>query len=200
MQGYTHILNYIATGFTVLEYTAVFYGVLYVLLAAKGDVWCWWAGIVSSAIYIYINIYSRLYMDAILQTYYVLAGFYGWWLWSFKAGKAGNSLPVISYSLLQNVWPIVCGLVLFPPLGYLFSKVGNSYPYADAAVTVFSFVATWMTAKKIMENWLYWIAIDLVAAVLYSLKDLRATSGLYILFTIMAVYGYMEWKKDLKKA
>lgn len=193
-----HYLIYLSQAFTITEYTAVFFGVLYVVLAAKGDLYCWAAGIVSSALYIYINIYAHLYMDAILQTYYVLAGLYGWWLWSNNPTTDAATGGVRSYTLKHQTPLLLLGCALSPVLGFLFAKIGNSYSYFDAAITVFSFIATWMTAKKILQNWLYWIVIDLVAAALYFAKDLRATSVLYVLFAMVAVYGYREWQKNLE--
>ncbi len=182
-----------------LEYAAVAFGVIYVLMASKNIVWCWLAGIISSGIYIYINATHQLYQDAILQTYYVVAGFYGWWLWS-KKEDAQTELAIQSFSLKQNLRIILGGVVLFPVFGCLFSKIGNSLSYFDSAVTVFSFIATWMTAKKIIESWLYWIAIDLVAAVMYFTKNLQPTSGLYAFFAVIAVYGYFEWRKKMSAA
>ena len=193
-----HYLIYLSQAFTITEYTAVFFGVLYVVLAAKGDLYCWVAGIVSSALYIYINIYAHLYMDAILQTYYVLAGIYGWWLWRSTQTADAATAGVSYYTLKQQMPLLVMGCALSPVLGFLFAKIGNSYSYFDAGITVFSFIATWMTAKKILQNWLYWIVIDLVAATVYFAKDLRATSALYVLFAIVALYGYREWQKNLE--
>ena len=190
-----------------LEYTAVAFGIIYVLLATRSIIWCWLAGIISSAIYIYINIEHQLYQDAILQTYYVVAGFYGWWLWSsptqtLPQGEGLNTkfaLPIISFSRPQNFKLILLGAVLVPVFGYIFSKFGNALSYFDATVTVFSFIATWMTAKKILENWIFWIVIDLIAAVMYFIKGLHATSFLYIFFSVIAVYGYFEWKKNVSR-
>ena len=179
-----------------LEYTAVVFGIIYVLLASRSIIWCWLTGIISSALYIYINIYHHLFQEAILQTYYVVAGFYGWWLWN-KKGNAKDEISINSFSLQKNLMLIFFGALLVPIFGFGFSKLGNSLSYFDAAVTVFSFTATWMTAKKILENWLFWIVIDVVAAVMYFVKGLHATSGLYIFFSIIAVYGYFEWKKEL---
>jgi nicotinamide mononucleotide transporter len=178
---------------TYIEYTAVVFGVIYVLLASRGNVWCWLAGIISSALYIYINLTHQLFQDAILQTYYVVVGFYGWWLWN-KKGIA-EEISINSFSLQQNLKLIFFGTLLAPVLGYGFSKLGNSLSYFDSAVTVFSFIATYLTAKKVLENWLYWIVIDLLAAVMYLIKDLRATSCLYLFFSVLAIYGYFEWKK-----
>ena len=86
---------------TYIEYTAVVFGVIYVLLASRGNIWCWLAGIISSALYIYINLTHQLFQDAILQTYYVVVGFYGWWLWNKKGNTEGISIN--SFSLQQNL-------------------------------------------------------------------------------------------------
>lgn len=179
-----------------LEYTAVGFGVIYVLLASRSNIWCWLMGIISSALYIYINITHQLFQDAILQTYYVLAGFYGWWLWS-KKGNIEDEIKIHSFSPQQNLKLIFFGALLVPVFGFVFAKLGNSLSYFDSAVTVFSFIATWMTAKKILENWYYWVVIDLVAAVMYLIKGLHATSLLYIFFSIISVYGYLEWRKKI---
>lgn len=181
-----------------LEYAGVATGIIYVLLASRSNIWCWLAGIISSAIYIYINITHQLFQDAILQTYYVIAGFYGWWLWSKKGGTK-DAITINSLSLQQNLKLIFFGTLLVPVFGFGFAKLGNSLSYFDSAVTIFSFIATWMTAKKILENWLFWILIDLVAGVMYFIKHLELTSALYIFFAVIATYGYFEWKKTLAK-
>lgn len=181
-----------------LEYAGVAFGIIYVLLASRSNIWCWLAGIISSAIYIYINVTHQLFQDAILQTYYVVAGFYGWWLWS-KKGNAEEVITINSLSLQQNLKLIFFGVLLVPVFGFAFAKLGNSLSYFDSAVTIFSFIATWMTAKKILENWLFWIVIDLVAAVMYFIKHLELTSALYVFFAVIAAYGYFEWKKTMAK-
>ncbi|MCW5907784.1 MAG: nicotinamide riboside transporter PnuC [Chitinophagales bacterium] len=178
------------------EYIAVALGVVYVLLAAKGNIWCWIFGIVSSGIYVSINIEHKLYQDAILQFYYVAAGFYGWWKWSAK--EQHRERNIVSNSFSENIKLLVLGAALSPVFGYVFSQFGNSLSYLDAIVTVFSFIATWMTARKILENWLFWIVIDVLAAVMYGIKELYATSALYLFFSVVALYGFMEWKKQYK--
>lgn len=178
-----------------LEYAAVVFGVIYVVLATRSISWCWPAGILSSALYIYINITQQLFQDAILQTYYVGAGFYGWWLWNRKMD--GQSTPVISNSLSQNLILILGGALLVPVFGFVFSRLGNALSYFDSAVTIFSFIATWMTAKRIIQNWLFWIVIDVVAAAMYYIKHLELTAGLYLFFAAIAIYGYLQWRKQL---
>jgi nicotinamide mononucleotide transporter len=182
-----------------LAYATLVTGVFYVILASRNNIWCWLFGIISSALQIYINLDKHLYQDAILQTYYIGVGFYGWWVWGQKFGPE-QELPIVSWSLPQNLKVIALGCVLFPIFGYLFSLIGNSLSYIDAAVTVFSFIATWMTTKKILQNWLYWIVIDLVAGIMYVIKDVNALTILYLIFVPLAIYGYLEWQKKLKAA
>lgn len=188
-------LYYMSLFLGYLEWMAVLTGLLYVLLATGEDVWCWPFGIVSSALYIYLNIGGHLYQDAILQSYYVLAGLYGWWTWSRPKADTG-ALHIHRLPFNKHLPWFGFGLLLTVLFGYLFSKVGNAYPYVDGAVTVFSFIATYLTARKVLENWLYWIVIDLVAAPMYYLKDMKLTTGLYLFFAIVAYYGYREWKKQ----
>lgn len=184
---------------TYLEYIAVALGVAYVLLASKGNIWCWMFGIVSSGMYVFINFKHHLYQDAILQFYYVAAGFYGWWKW-LPAKNEGlpaiSATPIVSFSIQQNFMLVLFGVVLVPLFGFIFSRFGNSLSYLDATVTVFSFIATWMTARKILENWLFWMVIDVLAAVMYGIKALYATSVLYLFFSVVAFYGFVEWKKQ----
>lgn len=183
-------------GFTVLEYLGIAFTLLYIIFASKGDLWCWPMGIAASAIYIEINIVNNLFQDAILQFYYVLAGLYGWWMWNRKDHHEERN--IISYTFRQNLPLIVGGAVLVPVFGYIFSKVGNSLSYYDSAVTVFSFIATWMTAKKIIQNWLFWIVIDALAAVMYAIKGLYPTAILYIVLSALALYAYMEWNRQFR--
>ena len=178
-----------------LEYLAVATGIIYVLLAAQGNIWCWLIGIISSALYIYINFTHQLFQDAILQTYYVAAGFYGWWIW-MKKEKHEDDTNIRSWSLQQNLKLIFFGALMVPLFGFIFSRLGNALSYFDSAVTVFSFIATWMTAKKILENWLFWVVIDTVAAVMYHIKHLELTAALYIFFVVVATYGYLKWRKE----
>jgi len=180
---------------TPLEIAAVVFGVVYVILAGLGNPLCWPLGIIGSALYIVFNISLAYYQDAILQGYYVLAGFYGWYLWSRKSDA--EELHFTSKSFAQLLPYIVTGLAVFPITGYLFSKIGNAYSYIDALTTVFSFIATWMTARKILESWIFWIVIDAILVYQYGLKHSYLTSGLYLFYTFISVWGYYKWQKQI---
>lgn len=175
-----------------IEYLAVALGIVYVLLAARGVAWCWPTGILSSMLYIWINVEHNLYQDAILQSYYVLAGIYGWWHWQQQKNKRTS---ITTLTLKQHIFWFIVGAILTPIFGYGFAQLGNALSYLDAAVMIFSFIATWLTARKVLESWGYWIAIDIIAAVMYGLKGLQPTVFLYVIYTLVAVYGFYSWRK-----
>ena len=184
---------------SVIETVAVATGVLYVILAVRSSIWCWGFGIVSALAYIIFDLQLKYFQDAILQSYYVFAGVYGWVLWSKKDGGSGT-LQINSWSFSKQIPFLIFGFLLFPIMGFLFSKVGNSYSYLDAFTTVFSFIATYFTTKKIVENWLWWIVLDMIFIVQYFLKEAYLTSGLFLFFTLVAIWGYYEWKKQIRVA
>lgn len=179
-----------------LEISAVAFTVIYVILAIKGNPWCWIAGIIGAALTIIFDLQLRYYQDAVLQTYYVGAGIYGWKQWT-KRKDTSDSFTVFSVDLNFFAPWLFIGFILTPLFGFIFSQLGNSFPYVDAFTTVFSFIATYLTAKKILESWLMWMVIDTVFIVQYFLKDAYWFTALFIFLTIMAYIGYSGWKKKI---
>ncbi len=180
-----------------IESFGVVFSLLFVFFNAREKIICWLFGILSSLFYIYIFFSSKLYGDSILQFYYLGIAFYGWFSWSKKS--SGSSALMVKYLGFSSVlkWLII-GVLLTPVFGYyLDSFTDSDVPYFDGATTVFSFIATWMMTRKILQNWLLWIVVDLASVFLYIYKELYLTSGLFLVYTIMAVYGYVEWKKQL---
>lgn len=181
---------------TLAEYLAVFLSLVYVILASKQIKWCWVAGGIGSAIYVYLNIKNALVYDAVLQVYYVAVAVYALVLWNRKDAGAQIGITKINSTLLLRL--LLGGAVLTALLGWFSMMVlKQNTAFFDAGVTAFSFIATWMTARKYLESWLLWVVIDITAAVMYSLKSMEPTVGLYIAFTVLAVYGYWEWRKEM---
>ncbi|MFP5470354.1 MAG: nicotinamide riboside transporter PnuC [Bacteroidia bacterium] len=185
----------------LLEITAVLFGVAYVILAAHKNVWCWLFGIIGSAISIYIFIvYSKLYAEALLYFYYVVAGILGWLHW--KKGEASKTLDIVSKPIITHILVIVVGIIL----SYILYKIiATSFPEAqrplfDSFTTIFSFIATWLTVKKWIENWLYWIIINLASVALYQSRGLEVYSYLMLFNAIMALYGYIRWREIKRRA
>ena len=178
----------------LLEIIAVIFGLAYVVLAARKNIWCWLMGIIGSIASIYLFIeYSKLYSEAILYVYYVATGIIGWVNWK----KAEDDLKIIRKPVTSHLVFIGFG-ILFSGLFYLL--VSNVFtdaarPLIDSFTTVFSFMATWITIKRWLSNWIYWIVIDAVTTFLYIDRGLDLYAGLMLLYTGLAAYAYWEWLK-----
>jgi len=189
------------------ELLAVFSSIAYVVLAAKENIWCWPAALISTVIYTVIFYDVYLWMDSLLQIYYLIMAVYGWYCWRQHVTNQQpvNQESVISVLKIQS-WPLVSHLKIILALTIVSLLVGwlmanftpTSFPYLDSATTVFAVFATYLVAKKVLENWLYWIVIDLVSIYLYIEKGLVPTAALFILFVIMASYGYLKWLAKFK--
>lgn len=173
--------------------------IMYVILAAVENVWCWLFGILASALSIYLCYVGKLFLESGLQIFYVTIGIYGWYQWLYGS-KEKTELKIISFPLSKNLPLILVGIVVWIPLGLTAKYFSTQVmPYLDAFITAFSLVATWMTAKKIIENWLYWIVIDGLAVLLYGYREFYLIALLYVIYTILALAGYFKWKRNLVK-
>ena len=129
----------------------------------------------------------------ILHVIYIFLQFYGWYNW--KYGGSNKSELRITLLTKTTFW-IGLTVLVTALLGYVMqTKTDASFPYEDAFITVASLVAQYLMIKKILESWLFWIVVDVVAISIYFYKGLYFTTALYLLFLIMAVMGYLEWKK-----
>lgn len=177
-----------------IEATAVVLSLVYVFLAAKRNIWCWPVGFVACSIYVYLCWKGQLYVETILQSYYVLMAVYGWITWSTHPDNLERPIQVLT--LQQHIKLIIGGGVTAACVGYIFINYTNAaIPYLDSFTTIFSFIATWMVARKILENWLYWIVIDFASIFLYASREYYLSSALYLAYTVIAIWGYLAWKK-----
>ena len=178
----------------VLEIIAVVFGLAYVILAARKNIWCWLMGIISSIASIYLFVeYSKLYSEAILYIYYVVTGIIGWVNWK----NAESDLKTIRKPVRSHLVFIGIG-ILFSGLFYLLASnifTDAARPLIDSFTTVFSFMATWITIKRWLSNWIYWIVIDAVTTFLYIDRGLDLYACLMVLYTVLAAYAYLEWVK-----
>ena len=190
-------LESIASAFAQMslwEVTATVLGIAYVLLAAKESQWAWPFAFVSTLIYTVIFWDGALVASSILNFYYMVMAVYGFILW--KENEKGETLAISRWSLKRHLVFILLGIVGTVMLGYMTSTyAGAKFAYHDAFVMVFSGIATWMMAKKVLENWLYWMVVDSTAVVLYFKSGYLATIVLFILYVILAFYGYASWRK-----
>ena len=193
------ILHWINSNY--IELLGLIFGLLYVILSIKQNIWCWPVGFITSAWYIYVFFISKFYADMGLQVYYLFVSVYGWYNWMFGArSKKQDDLKISKTSLKLAIVLILVTLTLFGVISFILVNYTDSeLPYWDSFTTAASFVATWMLAKKIIEHWIIWVIVDFVSLCLYIYKGLYPTVLLFAVYTILAILGYYAWKKELKK-
>ena len=182
------------------EVTAAGLGFVAIFLQIRQNVWYWLVSMVMVSMYIYIYIDARLYADMSLQVYYLIISVYGWYAWLF--GKKENDhhtvLTVTTCSAKSLQVLALISLVLFFVIAcFLIRFTDSDLPYWDSFTTSLSFVATWMLARKKLENWLVWIVVDAVSVGIYLYKGLFATAVLFAFLTVLAFVGYRKWKESL---
>jgi len=181
---------------SLIEWMAVVSTIMYVILVAKRLIICWLFAFVGSALFVYLCYEGNLYIESILQLFYVIMAVVGWLSWKKSELKDNTIVKWKMNSHLLNV--AISGVLAFI-LGYLFENYSNqANPYIDAFTTLYSLSATYMVTKKILGNWIYWIIIDLVSIYLYAQRDYNLTAVQYGLFTILAVFGFFAWRKEYK--
>lgn len=175
------------------ELAAMLLAVVYLLLAVRQNIWCWYAAFVSTVIYTAVFLQARLYMDSALQVFYALMAVYGWSQWRHHRDP-GKDLRI---STRSPAWHgVVLGFVILLSLGsgaLLDSYTNAAFPYLDSLTTWSSVVATWMVARKVLENWAWWIVIDSASIYLYLERGLYLTVILFILYILIALVGWRVW-------
>jgi len=177
---------------SIIESAAVFFSILYVILALKESIWCWGAAVISVILYIYICYTAQLYPETGLQVFYLLMAFYGYYQWN----KNDSILKIQQWTTTKHLQILLLGALLTFLMGFYFTIYTNAaMPLVDSFTTVFSVFATYMVTKKVLGNWLYWIVIDAISVYLYFSRDLHLTSLLFIVYTVIAIFGYFSWLK-----
>lgn len=172
-------------------------GLLYLWLEYRANIWLWAVGIIMPIVNSYLLFAKGLYADFGMEFYYVVIAIYGYycWRWGNKTDK-GTELPITHYKLRHVVASIMTGLVLWGGI-YWFLKyhTNSTVPILDSFTTSLSAVAMWALARKYLEQWLLWLVVDAVSCGLYIYKGIPFRACLYGLYTVIAVLGYLKWKK-----
>jgi len=185
----------------LLEIIATITGLLYVIYTIRSNILLWFYGTLSSALYVWIFYKSALYAYGTLYIYYVIMGIYGWYHWRQKmTGNEGKDTPLsihgISTKYLLLLITIALGASV--PVFLLLKKYsGDDFALADALLTASGMVATWMLTQKMIEQWLFWVVIDLVSMVVMIYKGLYPSAVLFLVYALLAMKGYSEWKKEI---
>ena len=185
---------------TSWEMLAVFLSVSYILLAIKQNLWSWVAAFFSTLIYSILFFDASLLMDSALNIFYLVMAVYGWYSWKYGNIKAQNEqLKITTYGITNNFKIIGILILISIVLGYIMANYTSAdFAYLDTFTTVFAVFATYMLAKKVLENWIYWVVIDTVSIYIYIQKGFYLTAVLFAVYTVLAVVAYVKWKNEYK--
>ncbi len=182
-----------------LELIAAVLGLISVALTVRQHIFCWPTGLAMVLLYIHVFYEAKLYSDMLLQVVFVVLQIYGWYAW-LHGGRDRSPLAVTRLRPLHGVCWLVAGAVGTSLLGSAMSAwTDASYPFLDAGITVASLIAQWLMARKFLESWLVWIAVDIASIGLFSVKSLYPTLVLYCIFLVMAVWGWWSWRAHASK-
>jgi len=181
-----------------IELFATLLALSYTLLAIKHSLWCWPAALLSTLLTLHIMVQSQLFTDALLQLYYAGMAIYGWLNWRrMTAQSHGVPETVVEWHWLRHVQLIVGTAAAGVLLGYLMATyTSTDFAYLGAQISCFAVVSTWLVAKKVVSNWLYWFVIDAASIYMYLQKDLYFFSALFLIYTVIVIMGYLAWRSS----
>jgi nicotinamide mononucleotide transporter len=170
-------------------------GLVCVWLAAQKNVWNFPFGIANCALLLVLFLEARLFADASLQLVFIALNARGWWQWVY--GVERSEEPVTTASVAQLLRFTLYGLALSATLAVVLTHARGSVPVFDGLITGFSLLAQWLLNRKVLENWLYWMAIDVVSIPVYAYKELYLIALLYAVFLLLCVQGYRVWRQQV---
>ncbi len=188
----------------VLQLTGIVLGLLYLWLEYRADIRLWIVGLIMPIVHGLLYYRSGLYADCSMQIYYILAGLYGWVVWmrsetgdperpkTKKCSKIDHTPLRLAPILFTLFLCIQAGIYLL-----LVHFTDSKVPFWDSFTTALSIIALWMLSRKYAEQWLVWLVVDLTTVGLYIYKDIPFTAGLYLLYSALAVAGYLRWRKQI---
>ena len=186
----------------VLQLTGIVLGLLYLWLEYRADIRLWIVGLIMPVVHGVLYFRSGLYADCSMQVYYVLAGLYGWIVWLRARGsEEANERP--AHRIVHTPWrqvPVLAAVYAAAHVGiywFLVTWTNSTVPFWDSFTTALSIVAMWMLSRKQAEQWLVWLVVDLTTVGLYVYKGIPFTAGLYLLYSALAVAGYLRWRRQI---
>jgi nicotinamide mononucleotide transporter len=188
-----------AQALSPFELVAVITALMYLVLAIRQNIWCWFGAGISTAIYVYLFIDAKLYMQSILNGFYFAMAIYGWRVW--RAGQLDDSeLPVARWPVSTHAVAILIIIVVAIINAYLLESFTDAeHSYADAVIAWAAIWATFLVARKVLENWWYWLLIDIASIFIYWSRDLQLTSVLFAIYVIMIPFGLLSWTRSWKE-
>ncbi len=178
---------------SLIELIAMALALAYLLFAIRASAWCWPLAFVSSALYVYVFAGAHLYMDAVLNIFFAAMAVYGWYQWRY-GGPAHGALPISRTPSRVHLAALGTILLLTLVSGSVLGRYTNqAWPYIDSFIAWASVVTTWLAARKFLENWWYWIAIDTLAIPVYVNRHLSVTALLFAVYVVLAAVGLRSW-------
>jgi len=185
--------------FSAAEAIAVVFAVAYLLLAIRQSIWCWLCAGVSTAIFAALFFSVQLYMEALLNVFYFGMAVYGWRSWS--PGRDDVCLAVVRWPGVLHLQAVVAICLCSAASGYLLqTRTDAAFPYIDSLTTWGAVWATFLVARKVLENWWYWLLIDGAMVCVFWMKGLAFTATLYVLYLLLIPIGLMSWARSYRGA
>jgi nicotinamide mononucleotide transporter len=184
----------------LIELIAVSFGIASVIFAKNQNILVFPTGITSTILYVIICYKFILYGDMLINIYYTLMSLYGWYVWSFKV--SGKNIVITTSKkddVAKSVFIFLSTIVIISSIYVYFDRMRNLTDYLDTFTSAIFFTAMWLMANKKIEHWIFWIIGNLISIPLYYVKGLAFSSMQFTIFLILAIIGYMEWKKNLIK-
>ncbi len=182
---------------TPLEIFAVIMSLASVVLTVRRHIGCWPTGILGVAAYLVVFVQNKLYADATLQIVFLAQNAYGWWYW-LHGGNDNDERPVGTLSPVARAAVVIATGVCAAAIGSALRRwTDAAFPYTDATLSTTSLVANWLLARKLIDNWVLWMLADVGYVVVFWLKGLKLSSGLYVVFFALCVAGFMEWQRAM---
>jgi len=188
-----------AQAYSALEIIAVVFAIAYLVLAIRQNIWCWLCAGISTAIYIWLFIVATLYMGSALNSFYFVMAVYGWMVWS--AGRnQGRERAVVRWPWQTHAVALSAIVLMSALNGFLLTKYTDAaFPYIDSLTTWAAIWATFLVARKVLENWWYWLVIDSASVLIYWIRDLQLTSLLFVLYVVMIPFGIASWTRSYRQ-
>ncbi|MGI9543851.1 MAG: nicotinamide riboside transporter PnuC [Cyclobacteriaceae bacterium] len=188
-----------ATGMGFLGFAGFFFGTLCVVLLVRQNIWTWPMGIIYVLISFVVFWQAKLYADFILHIFFLALNIYGWYYWIKGHSKGEEEVPVTTTAFSQLVPILLLSAVGIALSGFVLDKYTDaSLPYWDSTTSILSIAGMWLTAKKKIENWYFWLVVDVLATGIYYYKGIYFYFILYLIYIGLAVVGYRSWKKTMQ--
>lgn len=182
---------------SAFEIIAVVVTLAAVYLTTRQVIWCWPLSLLSVSLYAVVFFEAKLYADMGLQGVYFVLSLYGWWAW-LRGGRDHTTLEVSTATGSTRLAALAIGTAFGLALGTLLDQFTDaSLPFMDSTLTSFSLVAQFMATRKLLENWIVWVAVDIFYVGMFIYKDLYLTAGLYAAFLVLAASGFAQWKRSM---